>query len=130
MTTATCPTAPRTAGVSLLYVEDNRDLREALAALLAGEGYQVDVAECAGEGLERMRAQRFHLVISDYALPDHTGTWMLQQAAESGLLERTGTLIVTASADPELTGSTPVLYKPLQVDRLLAQIARLVASGR
>jgi DNA-binding response OmpR family regulator len=130
MTTATCPTAPHTAGVNLLYVEDNRDLREAMATLLAGEGYHVDVAECADEGLERMRAQRFHLVISDYALPDHTGTWMLQQAAESGLLDETVTLIVTASSDPEISGSTPVLYKPFQIERLLAQVARLVASER
>ena len=129
-TAASARKAPRSEGAHLLYVEDNRDLREALAALLAGEGYRVDVAECAGEGLARMRAQRFHLVISDYALPDHTGAWMFEQAAASGLLERTGTLIVTASTDPEGAGATPVLYKPLEVERLLAQVARLVAGIR
>ena len=119
-----------TASVNLLYVEDNQDLREALSLLLAGEGYEVDVAECAGEGLERLRARRFHLVISDYALPDHTGTWMLRRAAECGLLDRTETLLVTASTDPEGTGFTPVLPKPLQVDRLLEHIARVVAPAR
>jgi len=118
------------ASVNLLYVEDNRDLRETLSALLMGEGYEVDVAECAGEGLERLRARRFHLVISDYALPDHTGTWMLRQAAASGLLDRTGTLLVTANADPEDAGATPVLHKPLEVERLLEHIARLVARER
>ena len=117
-------------GVNLLYVEDNRELREALSALLAGEGYHVDVAECAGEGLERLRARRFDLVISDYALPDHTGTWMLCQAAASGLPDRTETLLVTASADPESTGFTPVLHKPLQVERLLEHIARLLSARR
>ena len=117
------------AGVTLLYVEDNRDLREALAALLAGEGYLVDVADCADEGLARLRARRFHVVISDYALPDHTGAWMLRQAAASGLLERTGTLIVTAGLDPADAGSTPVLHKPLEVERLLEHLARLVASA-
>jgi DNA-binding NtrC family response regulator len=119
-----------TASVNLLYVEDNRDLREALSALLAGAGYQVDVADCAGEGLERLHARRFHLVISDYALPDHTGTWMLREAAARGLLDRTETLIVTATADPEDAGGTPVLYKPLEVERLLEHIARLVAPDR
>ena len=118
------------AGVNLLYVEDNRDLREALSALLAGEGYHVDVATSAGEGLECLRARRFDLVISDYALPDHTGTWMLCQAAASGLLDRTETLIVTASLDPERTGFTPILHKPLAVDRLLEHIARLLAPDR
>jgi CheY-like chemotaxis protein len=114
-------------GVNLLYVEDNRDLREMLSTLLAGAGYHVDVAECAYEGLERLRARRFHLVISDYALPDHTGTWMLREAAASGLLDRTGTLLVTAGAEPADAGGTPVLHKPVQVERLLEHIERLVA---
>ncbi len=116
-----------TDGVKLLYVEDNRELREALSALLAGEGYHVDVAECAGEGLERLHERRFHLVISDYALPDHTGTWMLREAAARGLLERTETLLVTANPDPEDAGDTPVLHKPVEVKRFLEQVARLLS---
>ena len=115
------------ASVNLLYVEDNRDLREALSALLADAGYEVDVAECAGEGLERLRARRFHVVISDYTLPDHTGAWMLREAAASGLLDRTGALLVTADSDPLDAGETPVLRKPLEVSRLLEHIARLTA---
>ena len=117
------------AGVKLLYVEDNGDQREALSTLLADEGYHVDVAACASEGLECLRARRFHLVISDYALPDQTGAWMLRQAAESGLLDRTETLIVTATADLVDAGAIPVLRKPLEVERLLEKIARLLSHG-
>ncbi len=113
--------------VNLLYVEDNRELREALSALLAGEGYAVESAACAGEGLERLRARRFHMVISDYALPDQTGAWMLRQAAASGLLDRTETLIVTASPSLEDAGGTPILRKPLEIARLLELIARRLA---
>lgn len=115
---------------NLLYVEDNTDLRESISAALAGEGYAVDVAECAGEGLERMRKRRFHLVISDYALPDNTGTWMLRQAAASGLLERTETLIVTAEPNQDDMGEFPVLEKPVDLGRLLKWIERLLAEGR
>ncbi|MFT3772789.1 MAG: response regulator [Minicystis sp.] len=117
-------------GLNLLYVEDNSDLRESISAALAGEGYDVDVAECAGEGLQRLRERRFHLVISDYALPDNTGTWMLRQAAASGLLDSTETLIVTANPHPEDTGEIPVLQKPLDVGRLLAWIERQLVQGR
>jgi CheY-like chemotaxis protein len=111
-------------------VEDNPDLQEAIADLLGGEGYQVDVADSAREGLARLRARHFHVVISDYALPDHPGTWMLQQAAADGLLDRTATLIVTASPDLPCAGSTPVLHKPLEPELLLDHLARLVTSRR
>lgn len=112
----------------LLYVEDNTDLREAVCAALADRGYAVAVAECAAEGLARLRAERYHLVISDYALPDHTGTWMLREAAASGLLERTGALLVTASPVPDDAGDIPVLHKPLDLDRLLHQVEELLAA--
>lgn len=117
-------------GLNLLYVEDNVDLRESISAALAGEGYDVDVAECAGEGLQRLRERRFDLVISDYALPDHTGTWMLRQAAANGLLDRTETLIVTANPHPEDTGDILVLQKPLDLARLLFLIQRLLRPAR
>jgi two-component system response regulator GlrR len=112
--------------MNLLYVEDNSDLRELVSAVLAGEGYAVDVAECAGEGLELLRERRFHLVISDYALPDQTGTWMLREAAAKGLLESTETLLVTANPFPDDAGDTPILQKPLEVERLLAHVAKLL----
>jgi CheY-like chemotaxis protein len=115
------------ADLHLLYVEDNAELREVVSAALADEGYAVAVAECAGAGLALLREQHYNLVISDYALPDHTGTWMLREAAASGLLDRTETLIVTASPDPEDAGDTPVLQKPLDLDRLLRHVEQLLA---
>lgn len=112
--------------LKLLYVEDNTDLRESLSDALAGEGYAVFVAECATEGLEKMRERRFHLVISDYALPDNTGTWMLREAAASGLLDRTPALIVTADPNPDDTHDFQVLEKPLDLGHLLSCIDRLL----
>lgn len=116
-------------GLNLLYVEDNSDLRESLSAALAGHGYDVDVAECAHEGLARLRERRFAMVISDYALPDNTGTWMLRQAAAHGLLHRTGTLIVTADPRPLDTGGIPVLQKPVDMRRLLSWIEMLLVPA-
>lgn len=117
-------------GLNLLYVEDNHDLRESLSAALTGEGYAVAVAECAGEGLARLRERQFHLVISDYALPDHTGAWMLREAAASGLLDRTATLIVTANPNPVDTGNIPVLEKPLDLGHLLGWIESRLGETR
>lgn len=116
--------------LNLLYVEDNSDLRESLSLALADVGYAVAVAACVVEGLERLRERRFHLVISDYALPDGTGAGMLRQAAAWGLLDRTEALIVTASPEAVEAGEIPVLHKPLEVGRLLAWIEGLLHPGR
>ena len=88
------------AGVSLLYVEDNRELREALSALLAGEG------------LEILRARHVPLVISDYSLPDHTGTGMFRQAAESGLAEHPGAACLLRQRDRPSVPPRPIAYCP------------------
>ena len=117
-------------GLNLLYVEDNPDLRDAISAALAGEGYDVDVAECADEGLRRLRERRFDLVISDYALPDHTGAWMLREAAAHGLLDATEALIVTANPHPVDAGNIPVLAKPVDLARLLAWVEWLLDPER
>jgi two-component system response regulator GlrR len=117
-------------GLNLLYVEDNPDLREVISAALTGEGYDVDVAACADEGLRRLRERRFDLVISDYALPDHTGAWMLREAAARGLLECTEALIVTANPHPLDAGDIPVMEKPLDMDRLLAWVGLLLDPER
>lgn len=115
------------AGRKLLYVEDNLDLRESLSAALSREGYDVQVAGDAGEGLACLGERRFHLVISDYGLPDQTGAWMLREAAARGLLDRTGALIVTAHTEPVEAGGIPVLQKPLDLVHLLAWIAEVCA---
>ena len=112
----------------MLYVEDNLDLRESLSAALSGAGYEVQVAADAGEGLACHGERRFHVVISDYGLPDQTGAWMLREAAARGLLDRTEALIVTAHPDPVEAGGIPVLQKPLDLGSLLSWIARLLAA--
>jgi DNA-binding NtrC family response regulator len=111
----------------LLYVEDNTDLREVVSAALAEKGFDVAVADNADDGLALLREQHFNLVISDYALPDHTGMWMLREAAASGLLDRTEALLVTASPLPADAGDIPVLQKPVDLDRLIRHVERLLA---
>jgi CheY-like chemotaxis protein len=112
-------------GFRVLYVEDNADLREVIAALLRSEGYEVVVAESALDGLACLDAATFDIVISDFALPDYTGAWMLREAAAKGLTKDTPAFIVTACPSPELE-DTLILPKPLDFDRFLALIADLV----
>lgn len=115
--------APR----SVLVVEDQEDVRLMLVTVLRMEGYHVDEAPNAAEGLECLKAHRYDLVLTDYAMPGQTGTWMLQEAARIGRLGNTPALVVTAH--PELVQAASeytVVGKPVDLDSFLQQITRIL----
>src|SRR3712207_1242231 len=85
----------------ILVVEDQEDVRRMLVTALEIEGHQVDEAASAIDGLKRLQEARYNLVLSDYAMPGGTGTWMLHEATRQGLMDDTVALIVTAH--PEVT---------------------------
>lgn len=111
----------------VLVVEDQDDVRLMLVTVLQMEGYRVDEAANALQGLDCLKAHRYDLVLTDYAMPGGTGTWMLQQAARDGRFDHTPALVVTAH--PELvrpsTGFT-VVGKPIDLDRFLEQVRRIL----
>ena len=104
----------------ILLVEDSDDVRVLMTLILEGEGYLVDSARTAEDGLRLLDAGAYDLVVSDYALPGRTGAWMLREAAARQLLAQG--LIVTAHPNPRETDGFPVVYKPLDFDDFLQRI--------
>jgi CheY-like chemotaxis protein len=113
-----------------LIVEDQDDVRRMLATALGMEGHLVDEASSAAEGLKCLQQSRYNLVLSDYAMPGGTGTWMLHQATEQGLLNDTVALVVTAHPDVRELHNVEVISKPLDLDKFLDQIRRILEAGR
>lgn len=116
-------------GLHILYVEDDADIQEALREVLEAAGYRVTVASTATEGLAFLRSQRFHLVISDYNLPDINGARMLTQAAEAGFLNCESLILTGASRLDDVTAYR-VIRKPVDVDKLLAKLSEILAPVR
>jgi CheY-like chemotaxis protein len=110
----------------ILVVEDQGDVRQMLATALELEGHRVDQAANATEGLRRLEEARYNLVLSDYAMPDRTGTWMLTEAGRRGLLSHTPALIITAHPDVGGFGDVHVIAKPLDLDRFLELVGRML----
>ncbi|MEX2272317.1 MAG: response regulator [Vicinamibacterales bacterium] len=121
-------TAPRPATPAcILVVEDQDDVRLMLVTVLRMEGYDVEEASNALDGLQALAAGRFDLVLTDYAMPGGTGTWMLQEAARDGRLEGVPALVVTAH--PELVRPATrftVVSKPIDLDRFLEQVRMIL----
>ena len=114
----------------VLVVEDQDDVRRLLMTALEIEGHDVDEACNAIDGLEKIRQAHFDLILTDYAMPGGTGTWMLQQASADGLLQGTVSLVVTAHPDARDLGAHDVIPKPLDLDHFLDQVRRVLSSAR
>jgi DNA-binding NtrC family response regulator len=100
-----------------------------LATALQMEGHVVDEAATAADGLKCLEQSRYDLVLSDYAMPGGTGTWMLHQASQQGLLNHTIALIVTAHPGVrDLENVVEVITKPLDLDRFLEQVRHILAT--
>jgi circadian clock protein KaiB len=110
-------------------VDDNDDVRQMMAVALQTHGHAVEEAADAGEALRHLREGSFDVVLTDYELPDKTGTTMLKEAASSGLLGHATALIVTARTQPEGAEGFRVIPKPIDLDRLMAQVRGVVESS-
>ena len=110
------------AGASILLVEDDPDIRELLATLLKLAGFTPTVCSNAEFGLEQLRESPYDLVLTDYALPNRTGGWLIQQAKAEGLLEATPVLVVTAHPNPPDVDGYEVICKPFDLDHLVSRV--------
>lgn len=115
-------TGDRLAQPAILLVEDDRDIREMLATLLDMAGFRVHACESAECGLNALREGEFDLILTDYALPRHSGLWLLEHAEAEGLLESTPVLIVTAHPHVDGARKYEVIQKPFDLDDLIERV--------
>ncbi|WP_395832637.1 response regulator [Archangium violaceum] len=116
--------------MKILLVEDNEDIREGLTDLLASEGYSVTSKGSAEEGLALLRAESFHLVITDYMLPGETGRWMLEQAEREQRLRGTEAVMITAHPRVTPPPGVRLMHKPLDIDDFLRVVYESVTPLR
>ena len=99
-----------------------------LVTALEIDGHQVDEADSAPAGLRMLQVRRYQLVLSDYAMPGGTGTWMLHEANRLGLMKDSVALIITAHPDVRDLADVEVISKPLDLDYFLEQVRRLITQ--
>jgi PAS domain S-box-containing protein len=65
-----------------LVVEDEASVRDLIVTILSQTGWRVDVATGGREGLERVRNQRYDLIVSDIRMPDGDGESFYKEATQ------------------------------------------------
>jgi signal transduction histidine kinase/CheY-like chemotaxis protein len=130
---ATAPSAARAvgAGRSALVVDDEPEIIEVVTSVLERSGWKVESADGGRTALERVRAARYDLIVSDIRMPAGDGEAFYREAvaAQPGLAGRF--LFITGdTANPGAwaflqSSRVAVLAKPFKADDLLAAVERL-----
>ena len=114
----------------LLFIEDNQRLSQAVAESLRAQGFAVDTAVSASEGLRVWRAADYDAVLIDLMLPDGTGLSVLKVMRDRGNM--TPVLILTALGAVEDRvrgldcGADDYLVKPFAMQELIARLRALL----
>ncbi|MCX8150140.1 MAG: response regulator [Candidatus Bathyarchaeota archaeon] len=67
----------------ILIIDDDENIRKVLKTILEDEGYLVDTAETAQEGIEKSHSSFFNLALIDVRLPDMEGIEVLTKLRET-----------------------------------------------
>ena len=116
---------------TVLVVEDDPDVRGALAELLAGEGYHVSATADGAEALDTLRGGlRPSVIVLDLMMPNVDGWDFRRAQLEDPALAAVPVVLLTASGfRPDSMrserGRLEMLPKPVQAHVLLDTLARL-----
>lgn len=111
---------------SILVVEDDDDIRNAIVDLLETEGYCTESAVNGKDALDKL--QQIHrpcLVLLDMMMPIMNGRQFLDEVMKDSALAPIPVLIVSAVADKTNTeGSVGFLKKPIDIDVVLDVVSQ------
>ena len=124
-------------GKRALIVEDESSIREIVRLHLSLAGFETDEVADGRAALDRLRTDRFDLVVLDVMLPGVDGVTVCRALRSAGPNQRAAVLMLTArDTEPEKvigleSGADDYLTKPFGVRELMARVAAILrrASG-
>jgi PAS domain S-box-containing protein len=122
--------------VRVLVADDNADMRDYLARLLGGAGYQVTTVSDGQEALEAVRADTPGLVVSDVMMPRLDGLALVAALRADQRTAAVPVLLLSARAGQEASieglqaGADDYLTKPFAAAELLAKARATVELAR
>jgi DNA-binding NtrC family response regulator len=116
----------------LLVADDEKNIREGLAAALEMEGYEVETAADGMEGWKRFQKGDVDLVITDLRMPGLSGEELLKKIEGESpgipVIVLTGHGTVETAVEAMRNGAWDFLTKPVNLDHLSQLIKRALAN--
>jgi two-component system, sensor histidine kinase and response regulator len=110
----------------ILVIDDELGMRIGCQRALQSEGYTVETADSGAQGLERLHADSYDLVLLDMMMPGISGLEMLEQIAEIDpalvCVVITGYATVESAVQAIRKGAYDFIAKPFDSDTLLLTV--------
>ncbi len=118
---------------TILLVDDDREILNLLGNML-GSSYNVCFAENGSLAWQKIKTEKFDLVVSDIMMPEMDGIELCRKIRENFNTSHLPLILLTAKAEIEdrikglLAGADSYIPKPFHPDHLKIRIARLLEA--
>jgi len=109
----------------ILIVEDNKDVNTMLAEILTGEKYEVSSAYTGIDGLNKIKAQEYDLILLDIMLPYKSGDEILKEVREFSdipIIIISAKDMIGTKIDLLKMGADDYITKPFDLDEVVARV--------
>ncbi len=111
---------------TILIIDDERPIRNAMRDILEYENYKVDEAEDGQTGLEKIKKGGFDLILCDIKMPKKDGievlTEIIQEGIDVPIVMISGHGTIETAVDAIKQGAFDYIAKPLDLNRLLITV--------
>lgn len=123
------------AGYSLLFVDDNEEMRDFLYDQLS-KSFMVETAASGTEALEKLKNHKFDIIVTDIMMPEMDGYEFCSKVKEDSDLSHIPVVFLTAKNDLESkvkalkTGGEAYIEKPFSIKYFRQQVMSLLDNRR
>jgi DNA-binding response OmpR family regulator len=116
--------------MKVLIIDDNEDITGLLSKFLKAKGYENIVSNDPKEGLERIKSEKYDVVLLDMAMPELSGFNIIQKLEQENILKDQKIIIFSATIFTtneindllQKDGIHGCLKKPIQLSELITAI--------
>jgi CheY-like chemotaxis protein len=119
----------------ILYIDDNRDMRENGTEILELEGFEVIIAHDGLQGFNMAKERVPDVILCDIIMPIQDGYETIKQVKNDDILSKIPFIFVTASAEKsEMSkglelGAFAYIRKPFDGEELITTVKQSLTTG-
>ena len=113
---------------TILFVDDDADLREIVTDQLSASGYDVDVADDGEMAINKLQQRDYSVVLLDITMPHKNGMEVLRFTKDHSMgcrvIMLTGMVGLSVAIESIKLGAADYITKPYNMEYLLTSIRR------